>query len=70
MACCIFAWGGALALAPVVAAAATLLPSRPRRPHLVGPEDAGAVVPPPLGPPVGEPNLLILNGVNGTHGQS
>ena len=52
MACRIVAWGRALALLILcwvaVGAAA---------PHFVGPEDAGAVVPAPLGTPVGEPNL-------------
>ena len=51
MACRIVAWGRALALLILcliaVGAAA----------HFVGPEDAGAVVPAPLGTPVGEPNL-------------
>ena len=53
MACRIVAWGRALALLCLrwIAAAAV------GAPHFVGPEDAGAVVPAPLGTPVGEPNL-------------
>ena len=49
MACRIVAWGRALALLCRVAVVAA---------HFVGPEDAGAVVPAPLGTPVGEPNLF------------
>ena len=49
MACRIVAWGRALALLLCLIAVGAA--------HFVGPEDAGAVVPAPLGTPVGEPNL-------------